>query len=330
MIRILIVCLLFLFVFQAQALEDKALKINLIVDTLYSKGLAIDTQILTEALTDLGCKIEVIDLRESRWNRAHINIFIQNIIPEKLPMATLNWLIPNPEWYWDPLHWLDCIDLILCRTKESERIFKETKRPVYFLGFTSPDCYMKEVKKNYSHLLHMPGKSLMKGTKAIQKAWKSHPEFPLITVVKYFQPVRAKLTNLESIETFLEDEQLRRLQNECGIHLCPSETEGFGHYLMEAMSAGAVVLTTAAPPMNEFIQDPRCLIPYEYVETVQLATCYHITPQELERTVERVLALPNETLKAIGDFNRSFYLQKKGEYLFCLAELIESVSSLSE
>ncbi|MES2199112.1 MAG: glycosyltransferase [Chlamydiota bacterium] len=59
-------------------------------------------------------------------------------------------------------------------------------------------------------------------------------------------------------------EDLRKIQNKTGIHLCPSEVEGFGHCIFEALSTGAVVITTDAPPMNEFIKDPRCLVPFSH------------------------------------------------------------------
>ena len=39
------------------------------------------------------------------------------------------------------------------------------------------------------------------------------------------------------------------------VHICPSAREGFGHYINEARSVGAVVLTIDAAPMSEFVVD---------------------------------------------------------------------------
>lgn len=47
--------------------------------------------------------------------------------------------------------------------------------------------------------------------------------------------------------------QVRRFQSEHPIHICASEREGFGHYLNEARAAGAFIITTDHPPMNEFV-----------------------------------------------------------------------------
>lgn len=46
---------------------------------------------------------------------------------------------------------------------------------------------------------------------------------------------------------------LAELQLSHGVHICPSEREGFGHYINEARAASALVITTNHPPMNELI-----------------------------------------------------------------------------
>lgn len=43
------------------------------------------------------------------------------------------------------------------------------------------------------------------------------------------------------------------VQAEHPIHVCASEREGFGHYINEARAAGALVVSTDHPPMNELI-----------------------------------------------------------------------------
>jgi glycosyltransferase involved in cell wall biosynthesis len=247
---------------------------------------------------------------------------LQTLAPEKFFWAHQNWLIPNPEWYTQETHLLDAIDLILCRTKETERIFRQLNKRTYYLGFTSPDCYREEIKKDYLHFLHLAGGSRLKGTKVIQRIWHSQASFPFLTIIDFLNPCTSHSPNLQCIPYRIPELDLRQLQNQCGIHLCPSKTEGFGHYMMEAMSAGAVVITTDAPPMNEFIKDPRCLVRYVKKTPLYLATTYEVDHIELQRKIDYLISLPPEELRAIGLNNRAVYLQTQQEFYERLEELL--------
>jgi glycosyltransferase involved in cell wall biosynthesis len=158
----------------------------------------------------------------------------------------------------------------------------------------------------------LAGGSLQKGTSAILRIWKPH--FPHLTVIKQSSEWIVSQRNLKFMTTFVPESELRQLQNRCGIHLCPSETEGFGHYLMEAMSTKAVVVTTDAPPMNEFIQDRRCLVPFFKSAPQRLGINYYVDTDELKNKIESLMALPEEELRKIGEYNRMIYLQKRLEF----------------
>jgi len=54
--------------------------------------------------------------------------------------------------------------------------------------------------------------------------------------------------------------ELAALQLGSGIHLCPSEREGYGLYIAEAMAAGALVIATNHPPMNELVTNATGLL----------------------------------------------------------------------
>jgi glycosyltransferase involved in cell wall biosynthesis len=47
--------------------------------------------------------------------------------------------------------------------------------------------------------------------------------------------------------------ELARLQLGSGVHVCPSEREGYGLYISEARAAGALVIAPDHPPMNELV-----------------------------------------------------------------------------
>lgn len=288
------------------------------------KGLESDMRILKEALDNLGQSVEVFNSFDCPDDLpvADINIYFEWITSKAIPFARLNWFVPNPEWFIDDLALLNVIDLNLCRTREVERIFLELGKPTYFLGFTSKDCFQSGVDKDYYRYLHVAGASLQKGTETILEAWKRNKHFPVLGIVRNTGLPLSEQNNLVMIPFHIPPNSLLHLQNRCGVHLCTSETEGFGHYLLEAMSTGAVVITTDAPPMNEFVSDSRCLVPYSHTSYQRLAINYYVDLEKLESTINYINHLPHEELQSIGRNNREAYLEKRQEFLKNLEKLI--------
>lgn len=82
-------------------------------------------------------------------------------------------------------------------------------------------------------------------------------------------PIEWPTINLQSFckcayRELAEFEDVRRLQNSHGIHVCVSEREGFGHYINEARAVGALVVTTNHPPMNELITEETGVLVQPY------------------------------------------------------------------
>ncbi len=286
-------------------------------------GQTNDFKILSSALSELGHVVNPVDFLAKEAPKADINIFIERMMNESLfASANENYFMPNAEWCREGEELIKKFDLILCRTKETERIFHSITPKTYYLGFTSLDKHQNGVKKRFDHFLHLKGKSEQKGTNKILKLWAKKPNFPKLTLLTV-SGKNPKLKNLEFKRKFLPEETVTSLQNTCGIHLCPSETEGFGHYISEAMSTGAVVVTTNAPPMNEFITDPRCLVQYKRTTPQYLATNYYVDQKDLGMVIEKLRKLPKKELRKIGRENRRRYLENRNAFLERLKVLFQ-------
>jgi glycosyltransferase involved in cell wall biosynthesis len=147
--------------------------------------------------------------------------------------------------------------------------------------------------------------------------WRRHPQWPRLTVVQHPKVAQpgAPAANIVHRVDYLDDASLRRLQNAHRFHICPSEAEGFGHYLMEAMSVGAVVLATDAAPMNELVTPPRgLLIPVADMRRNGLVARACVDQAGVEHAVDRALALSDEARAALGARARAFFVANDREF----------------
>lgn len=309
----------------------KVLKIN-IFSSNNGKGLEISRQILKRALIGLGHEVYEKDLNEKKQEQdvlVDINIFFERINVAWIASASANWFIPNPECYEQDLSLFDAMDLILCRTHEVERIFQAMHKKTFFMGFSSLDGEVSGTEKDFLSYLHVAGGSPLKGTDAVIKAWDTDLSKPQLIIIIHYDRSLIAQQNVNWITQKMPLDALRLLQNSCGIHLCLSETEGFGHYLMEAMSTSAVVVTTDAPPMNEFITDKRCLVPYFKTSPCKLATRYFVDSEKLSACIEHLMTLSPLELQEIGEHNRQMYLKKTHEFHENLKRLMSETVDLS-
>lgn len=300
------------FIVSLSAAENKP-TINIIYKFI-SFGLECDAKILKEEFQNIGYSVRFYKINETKPLKADINIFLQEFNSDYFSQADKNYLIPNPEWFKD-LSSLSDFNMILCKTREAERIFKQYHPGTVFIGFTGYDRYDPKIKKNYRQALHVAGKSLQKGTDNVAKAWELNPHLPGLTIYKVTDQQDYPLLNNMRINIgFISNKKLKKIQNSSGLHLCPSETEGFGQYISEALSCGAICITTNAPPMNEFISDQRCLVEYTHSSKQDLATNYYVDPVHLEQVVNNLMLLSDVELEEIGQKNRQFYLKSKSKF----------------
>ena len=316
-------------------------------------GLSRDITILTEAVAAGGFDVTVSALgqgglrrgarsarlrarlaweafRRSGPSRYDVNLMDERIWPNFRALARSNVLLPHPEWFdlsWIPQ--LEMIDCVFAKTRHAVPIFQAQGRHTMFVGFSSLDRRLADVPREPT-FLHLGGRSVNKGSQPILDLWLRRPDLPPLTMIQR-APLKQPATlpaNVRLITDYLDDAELRVLQNRHLFHLCPSETEGFGHHLVEGMSCGAVTLATDAPPMNEMITPERgVLVPYARTGTQQLATTYFVDVDALEDGVERLLALDDDERSAKSEAARAWWDANDRGFRERLASAIETVST---
>ena len=241
----------------------------------------------------------------------------EHIAPAFLDDARHRVLLPHPEWFLPrDMEALPHIDLVLAKTHEAQRVFAAQGCRALCIGFTSDDRRDASVPRERA-FFHLAGSSRTKNTEPLLALWRRHPEWPRLTVVQHPKEAKpgAPAANIDHRVGYLDEAELKRLQNAHLFHLCPSETEGFGHYIVEAMSVGAVVVTLDAPPMNEMITPERgILVPYSRTGTQHLATTYHFDDAALEAAIARAIATDTVRCEAMGAAARAWYDSERAAF----------------
>jgi glycosyltransferase involved in cell wall biosynthesis len=195
---------------------------------------------------------------------------------------------------------------------------------VLWLGFTSPDRRVQGAQPDYDRFLHLAGGSALKGTEALLALWARHPEWPTLTLLFHRKgDIPSSVpTNVQLIDRYLDDAELRALQNRCGVHLCPSRSEGWGHYIGEALSCGAVTLTTDGPPMNELVRPDRgVLVPWSRSEPRKLGTDFFVDASALEAAIEELLVMSSADKARMGRAGRAWFEENDARFHARLQEL---------
>lgn len=195
------------------------------------------------------------------------------------------YLMPNIEMYEleGEHYWRS--DVILCKTALCARYlrqwFRQEGNPrntrVVYTRHTTSNLALEvrrgmrssEVqalsRKNFSDVsfLHTAGKSIQKGTRQVLDCWLSRPDFPPLDFYmdkdlyhEAFSDYDERIeesTNVHLHTGRLTPYQFGRVITEGKYFLCPSAMEGYGHYINQARSSNAFIVTTDAAPMNELI-----------------------------------------------------------------------------
>lgn len=251
------------------------MRINIVGNFQAHTGLTQDSNILRGILTAvLGKDIQIFRVPHvfPQCQEADVNIFLEVINPSLFSYARKNIWIPNQEWtYKTWIPYISMVDEIWVKTTEARKCFNEAsnyKANVKYIGWTSidkgwnPDNW----KKNYSKAIIPIGKNIFRHPKPVFQAYMRlketspvvYAKLPTLHVVH--SPEHTKFTVPPEIEDkvvviseVLKTDDYDELLKDCGLCICVSAAEGFGHAVVEAMSVGCNLLISPISPFTENI-----------------------------------------------------------------------------
>jgi hypothetical protein len=249
---------------------SKEMRVNLIGTPRKTTGIAQDIHILHGLIAHVfGKETEIrhIPHFHPQCAEAEVNFFLEVINPSLFPYAGKNIWIPNPEWTyktWTP--YCAMVDEIWVKTHEAERLFREAcpAAMIRHVGWTSIDKVMPE-KKNYWKAIVPVGKNMWRSPIPILQVYRivakrdpslfrNLPELHIVHAPEYVAapPIPDEIAEKVKLHSeVLSEKDYDELLQECGLCICLSAAEGFGHAVNEAMSAGCLLMLSPIDPLLE-------------------------------------------------------------------------------
>ena len=251
------------------------MKVNIISNFQANTGLSQDSNILRGILTAVyGDNVQIFRIPYvfPQCQEADVNIFLEVVNPCLFAYARRNIWIPNQEWtYKTWIPYMTMFDEIWVKTTEARECFNKAsnyKANVKYIGWSSIDKGWNPttVKKNYSKAIVPVGKNIFRNPKPIFQAYKRmkatvpsiYSKLPVLHVVYSSAHINVYSPPEISDKVILRGEVLPQdeydeLLKECGLCICLSAAEGFGHAVVEATSVGCNLLLSPIKPFTENI-----------------------------------------------------------------------------
>lgn len=341
------------------------MRVNFIASFGKNTGVSQDVSILHGLVAHvLGKDAEVRHIRHQspQCPQAEVNFFIEVINPALFEYAGRNIWIPNQEWTyktWEPYSRM--VDEIWVKTLEAAQVFSQwvPAEKIRYVGWTSVDKgYPTLGSKNPNKGIVTVGKNVWRHPKPVLQAYSrilaQKPEvfetLPHLTIVHTPEHVpvgdipeelKSKITLKSAL---ISDEEYTALLQSCGLVVCTSSAEGFGHAVNEALSSGCIPILSSIKPFREMtnvalwasssqvIPHPQCLGTLEDVDVDSLADAFieytKLTPEDHrtmtmesreryedrhEGFVKLMLSRLDEMFKTIQPFSLEDRLPKEAE-----------------
>ena len=330
-----------------------------------STGTNMDAEIYNKLIQ--GSRIVFVDMSDTASNpeantQADLNIYVEHLVgvaaraEYDLFPSTYKYLMVNQDMIRiDDIKLLHRVDKFLCKSKTACITLNLPSDKVIYTRHTSTDVLATPTSmpsgKDYNLFVHFAGKSWVKNSEAVLRAWITAGGFPelgfptlVITcrgrclrgstyiqreLASFFDSPRDEKSMLRRHKLYpnilvaesLPDEEYRRYQSLAGFYMCPSQTEGYGHYINEGRSAGAIIITTDAPPMNELVDSSNGVcIPHRsaFRCTESPNLCYNVDVDSIQESVRYLKKLSSSRLQEMSQNSRARYLEDREYFVSVL------------
>jgi hypothetical protein len=319
------------------------MRVNLISSFGNHTGLTQDVSLMRGILTavfEKDVQMRGVPHVFPHCEEAEVNIFLEVINPSLFAYARKNIWIPNLEWSyktWEP--YFHMVDEIWVKTREAEDRLKSLNIPCKYIGWTSIDKVFAE-KVNFTKAIVPVGKNIFRNPRPIFQAYMKIAQesddlyHKLPTLYVPFNPNHIQIQVPPSItdKVVLLDRDLKETEydemlKDCGLCICTSAVEGFGHAVNECMSVGMNLILSPIRPFKEDLTSGDALFA-EILDQVEQPDCFgrlvDVTSDSIVQCLKTYVARSFREKRATCDMSRSLYEVRHKEWVARMKEVVAS------
>lgn len=289
------------------------------------KGLQADAYLLRRALEERGRQVLFAHTeRDKTAPPCDLIIFLETVRPGMFPASSRRWVMPNLEW-WNPDLDLTPFEKILCKTRDCFDFFRAKTDRAVFTGWLSEEVSNQPKERK---VLHVAGGSSAKGTAAVIEAWRRNPDLPPLEVVSSVW--RGATPRRVQVHRQLPDHALKLRQGAFALHLQPSEYEGFGHAIREAMSAGGILLVPEKGPLGEIASAIKIPVSEQKPSPHgRAALASFVKPEEIAQAVRLAMTMQDSEIKELSEKTQAEWQAGQRYFMNTLDQLLDLPPRLS-
>jgi hypothetical protein len=311
------------------------MRVNIVSTHRNQTGLAQDVDLLQGIWfsVDETVKFRRILNNQPECEEAEINVFLEVMNPSLFTYAARNILIPNPEWtYKSWIPYLSSLDEIWCKTHEAVEIFTPLHPRVKYIGWTSIAKGIPS-KKNFHKAVVITGKNIFRHPQLIVDAYAlanlKDIKLPELHIIYDGTRLKVDVPDTLSSIVILHSNTLKQgeydsILQECGLAICCSGAEGFGHAVNEAASTGSILLLNDIPPFKEFGYGG---VEVKTEKTVPHPECLGMiaktSPEAVVEALTEYAGMSFKKRKSISEQNADMYVEKHAAWTKRMGEFLK-------
>ena len=323
------------------------MRVNIISSFGKNTGLSQDVNLIRGVLSAfLGEDLQLRGVPHvfPHCEEAEVNIFLEVINPSLFAYARKNIWIPNLEWAyktWEP--YFHMVDEVWVKTHEAHEKLESMGVPSKYIGWSSIDKVFAE-RVNFTKAFVPVGKNIFRNPRPIFQAYLKisqesedlYNKLPVLYVPYNPQHIQIQVPATITDKVMLIDRDMKETEydevmKECGLCICTSAAEGFGHAVNECMSVGMNLILSPIRPFKEDLTSGDAMFG-EVHEIMEQPDCFgtlvDVTSDSIVQCLKNYVSIPFKQKRANCDMSRALYETRHKDWIANMKACVEPLKSL--